>query len=384
MRPDLGPRQVGKTTLLDLLPLKSRWFLDDLGLRNRAQTDPALFLEEVQLPALIDEAQYAPNLFPELKRRIDQVRRERLKKPSSNSKPRTLYYLTGSSRPMLDDQVKESLAGRAHLYTLHGLSLAEILRSRPELKVAEILFRGTLPQLYATPELSPRQFLNEYILSFVEKDVARGSGIEKIPQFQTVLRLLAARTGQFMNFAEIAAQAGVDQKSARHWTEILSRNLLTELVPVYSTNLSKRLVKMKKLFFHDSGLSARLMGFHDPITLWNSPQIGALFESLVFSEITKTRDNHLLDWELSTWRTKDQDEIDFVLRSQDRFVLLDAKLAIHGASPFELDPEAKRVFGAHAHRAVVTSGGEISRLNRETWAVPIQRLGAWLTDALRS
>jgi predicted AAA+ superfamily ATPase len=113
-------------------------------------------------------------------------------------------------------------------------------------------------------------------------------------------------------------------------------------------------------------------------TLWTSPQAGALFESLVFSELVKTRDNHLLDWSLHVWRTKEQHEVDFILLRGGRPTFIEAKLAIHGARPFALDPEARKVFPPPHDKLVVTAGGEVLRLDRETTAVPVGELGSYL------
>jgi predicted AAA+ superfamily ATPase len=374
-----GPRQVGKTTLLDQLPLRSRLFLDDLTLRRRAQEDPGLTLDGLELPALIDEAQYAPNLFPEIKLRIDRSRRTRARAPAeSGARREPLYYLTGSNRLQLDENVKESLAGRSHLYTLHGLSVREILRFAPATPLKLILFRGGFPELHASPTLRPVGYLNDYIATFVEKDIALSAGISKLDEFRTVLQLLAARTGQFLNVSEVATAAGVDGKTAHAWIGYLERSAILQRVAPYATNLSKRIVKMPKLFFYDSGLSARLQGHNAEDTLWTSPQAGALFESLVFSELVKTRDNHLLDWSLHVWRTKEQHEVDFILLRGGRPTFIEAKLAIHGARPFALDPEARKVFPPPHDKLVVTAGGEVLRLDRETTAVPVGELGSYL------
>ncbi len=370
-----GPRQVGKTTLLNQLLPASTLYLDDLSLRLRAQSDPGLVLNHQDLPCLIDEAQYAPNLFPEIKRRVDQLRRERLKTETSRS---TLYFLTGSNRLLLDRTVMESLAGRAHLYSLHGLSVREIMASFPSLSVKEILFKGGFPELYTDKGLHTQRYLNDYVLSFIEKDIASAEGIAKMGEFQTVLSLLAARTGQFINLSEIAGAAGVDQKTVQSWLSMLQRNFIVDLVPPFHSNLSKRITKMKKLFFYDVGLCARLQGHNDLNTLWNSNQAGSLFETLVFSELVKTKDNFLKDWRIFTWRTKEQNEVDFVLQSGNKFIFIEAKLAIHGAQPFDLDAEAKKVFPGPQSKIVVTAGGEKTSLSRDTVAMPIQLLGSHL------
>lgn len=373
-----GARQVGKTTLLDQLSPKSRLLLDDLGLRQRAQSDPALVLDAAALPCLIDEAQYAPNLFPEIKLRIDRLRREKLR--AGRKSDSTQYYLTGSNRLLLDKGVKESLAGRCHIYVLHGLSVREILAQFPDLSVASILLRGGFPLLYTHPDLVASHYLNDYILSFVEKDVAFSAGVEKLPEFETVLRLLAARTGQFLNLNEIGGAAGVDQKTVQSWIDTLSRNAILELVPPFVSNLSKRILKMKKLYFYDVGLCARLQGHSEEQPLWNSPQAGSLFETLVFSEIVKTKDNFLKEWQLYCWRTKEQQEIDFILKTPEQIYFLEAKLGIHGARPFSLDSEARKVFPGVHQKIVVTAGGDLHPLDRETSCVPIAQLGNFLLN----
>jgi uncharacterized protein len=379
-----GPRQVGKTTLLNQLDLKSSLYLDDISVRSRAQSDPALVLDNVETPCLIDEAQYAPNLFPEIKLQIDRLRRERLKKTrtKSDDKTKTLFYITGSNRILLDKNVKESLAGRSHLFNLQGLSVKEIHSAFPELTIKSILWRGGFPELYTRENLSPARFLSDYISSFVEKDVAASVGVEKKDQFNTVLALLAARSGQFLNMNEIAGVAGVQQKTIQSWINSLTTNSVIDLVPAYYTNLNKRVTKMKKLFFYDTGLCARLQGHLSEETLWNSPQIGSLFETLVFGEITKTNLNFLKEWKVYNWRTKDQGEIDFVVQSESKTLLIESKMAIHGAQPFQLDPEAKKTFTKNFKKVVVTVGGNAAKLGQDTDSIPIKDLGHYLMAEL--
>lgn len=374
----LGPRQVGKSTLLEQFKIASHLVLDDLGLRERVQSDPALVLEGTQLPVLVDEAQYAPNLFSEIKLRVDKKRREALAAGTTSSS--TLFYLTGSNRTLLDETVKESLSGRSHIFFLLGLSVSEIWAWNSKIPLGQILFRGGYPELYIREGLKPVNYLNDYILTYVEKDIAISAGVEKMREFHTVLRLLAARTGQFLNMSEVAMSARVDQKTVQAWISILQRNLLVELVPTFSSNLSKRIIKMPKLYFYDTGLCARLQGHTDPDLLWHSPQVGPLFETLVFAEIKKTILNHLLPWEVFTWRTKEQNEIDFVVETPKGILLIEAKLAIQNTGRLELDVEAKKVFKTVAKKIVVTAGGEKTQLDSETEAVPISQLSAALLE----
>lgn len=374
----VGPRQVGKSTLLEQFKVASHLVLDDLGLRERVQSDPALVLEGTRLPVLVDEAQYAPNLFSEIKLRVDKKRREQ--RSSGANSASTMFYLTGSNRTLLDEKVKESLSGRSHIFFLLGLSVSEILAWNPKIPLGHILFCGGYPELYVRERLKPVHYLNDYILTFVEKDIAISAGVEKMREFHTVLRLLAARTGQFINFSEVANSANVDQKTVQAWVSILQRNLLIELVPTFSSNLSKRIIKMPKLYFYDTGLCARLQGHTDEDLLWHSNQVGSLFETLVFTEIKKTILNHLLPWEVFTWRTKEHREIDFVIQTPKGILLIEAKLGIHNIGRLELDSEAKKVFKTVAKKLVVTAGGEKVQLDSETQAVPISQLSATLLE----
>jgi predicted AAA+ superfamily ATPase len=291
-----------------------------------------------------------------------------------------MFYITGSNRLLLDKNVKESLAGRSSLHILHGFSVKEIFNHNPDVLLKDILYRGGFPDLYVRTELSVERYLNNYILSFIEKDIAQSAGINKLNEFHTVLRLLAARAGQFLQVAEVSKAAGVDKKTIDSWIYCLERNYIVKLVPTYSTNLSKRVVKMKKLFFYDTGLCARLQGFNNLESLWNSPSAGGLFESLVFSEIMKTEANFLKNWSLYTWRTKEKKEVDFILEHGEKVYLIEAKLAVHGARPFSLDSEIKKVFSKNFHKVVVTSGGKSENLGDKTRSVPISKLGSFLIE----
>lgn len=371
-----GPRQVGKTTILTQLKLKSQVFLDDLNLRTRAQHDPAFFLDDLKKPCLIDEVQYAPLLFSQIKLIVDQTRRKNLNKKQKQSQ--ALFFLTGSNKTLLDKNVKESLAGRCHLFHLHAFSVKEIIKHFPDLHLKEILFKGSFPEVYTRNNLKPQRFYDDYILSFIQKDVAFASGIQKIDQFQTILKLLAARSGQFLNLSELSRTAGVDQKTIAHWIAILKQNAIIELVEPFTKNLSKRVVKMKKLYFYDTGLCARLQGHTDAALLWNSVFVGPLFETLVFSEIIKTKDNFLKDWHLFTWRTKDQNEIDFILETSKGIVLIEVKLSLHKALPINLDREAQKEFKKIKTKIVVVAFGEVENLDSTTKKVPIFKLGEYL------
>lgn len=374
-----GPRQVGKTTLLSALPhIKSSAYLDDLSLRERANSDPALFLEGFEAPILIDESQYAPAIFPEIKLHIDSLRRKALMEGKPTPKA-PIYYLTGSNKTDLDRKVKESLAGRCHLYSLSPLSISEILNYQAEILVKTILYRGGLPELHTRENLSVSSYLNDYIISFLEKDIARSEGVQNVSQYINFLKLLAVRSGQFLNQSEIANASGISVPTVAKWLEGLERNHIIYLIPGYSSNLSKRIVKMPKLYFFDTGIIARLMGFSSEELLWNSPQSGHVFETLGVLEVLKTKENYLKDWNIYTWRTKEQNEIDLIVEDpQGKRLFIEFKMAIQNVSSFSLDKEALKVFTSPHRKILVTPGGKEMELGDNTRQVPIGRLKEYL------
>src|SRR5579872_4892138 len=183
----LGPRQCGKSTLFastcSNIPNFHEITFDDLQLRQLANQDPALFLQQFEPPLLLDEIQYVPNLFPELKKKIDQIKRSDVFHAGLSKKPVTLFRLTGSNQILMDKNIKESLAGRASYYHLNTLTVHEILQALPETPLKDILFKGGWPELYTNDELSVTGFLNDYIRSYIEKDIILNAGIQKMSEF---------------------------------------------------------------------------------------------------------------------------------------------------------------------------------------------------------
>lgn len=204
-----GPRQCGKSSLL--LHLDSEFkelSLDDPSLRDLAQNDPELFLRQFDSQKLfIDEAQYAPALFPSLKRKADLFKRE-------NKKSQTILRLTGSNQILMDRNVKESLAGRASFFDMNTLSVAEILAAR-KTHIQDILYMGGWPELHAKNKTDPKKFLDDYINSYVEKDIVLAAGIQKSREFLKCVQLLAGRVGELLDFSSLARDVGVDGKTIK-------------------------------------------------------------------------------------------------------------------------------------------------------------------------
>lgn len=381
----IGPRQCGKSTLLaapDSNPSSTVFqeiTFDDLQFRQLANQDPALFLQQFEPPLLLDEVQYVPQLFPELKKRVDQLKRLNVFNSSPIQPLKIIFRLTGSNQILLDKNIKESLAGRAAYYYLNTLSVHEILSALPDTSIKEILFKGGWPELYSNTQLATTTYLNDYIRTYVEKDIALSVGIQKIAEFHTVLRLLASRTGQEIRYTEISNDSGVSSVTVKEWTSLLERADLIYLLKPYHTNLNSRLIKTPKLYFLDTGLAVRLQGWSEATPLMSSPQIGALFETLVLAEIVKFIRNYQKDWELFFWRTKEKEEIDFILKTHDNIHVFESKLSMQAIPNMISYPSTfKKQFSPQNPLIVVTYGGKKLKLSAQCATMPISELHDYL------
>lgn len=382
----LGPRQCGKSTLFASLATKENHFqevtFDDLQIRQLANRDPALFLQQFGTPLLLNEVQYVPNLFPELKRKIDELKRKATFQSNNHLETTVLFRLTGSNQILMDKNIKESLAGRASYYHLNTLTVHEILNALPKTKINDIIFKGGWPELYTSPNISVTTYLNDYIRTYVEKDILLSAGIQKISAFHTILGLLSARTAQLLDYSDIAKDSGISAVTVKEWIGLLERADLVYLLKPYFSNLNKRLIKTPKLFFLDTGLAVRLQGWQDSMPLFNSPQIGSLFETLVLNEIVKFIRNYGKDWQLFFWRTKESEEIDFVLKtSQNNIYAFEAKLTMQNTPKAVRYPAAfQKHFLPKTPLVLVTFGGKQLQLSADCLSLPIAELHDYLKN----
>jgi len=296
-----GPRQVGKTTLLEHRGSgRSYVTLDDLEQRVIARNDPALFLQMHPAPATIDEVQYAPQLLRQLKLSVDKVRRP------------GMYWLTGSQKFHLMQGITETLAGRVAIIDLLGFSQAEI-EGRAEssepfaptgqwlanakaaagapthwMDIYRQIWLGAFPAPLLGGDAVRDIFYSSYIQTYIQRDVRALSRVGDELAFHRLLRAAAARTGQLINFADMARDVDVDQKTIKAWLSILETAGLVHLLRPYHSNLSKRLVKTPKLYFLDTGLCAYLTGWSSPQTREAGALSGAMLETWRFAEILKS------------------------------------------------------------------------------------------------
>lgn len=327
-----GARQVGKTTMLRHLAdgtARTYVSLDDIAARELATQDPALFFQTYTPPILIDEVQYAPQLFPYIKMMAD-----------ASDEPGA-FWLTGSQYYSAMRHVQESLAGRIGLLEMLPLSQAEILgsesfeppdftfsdwRARENLRPAqdaarifEHIWRGGMPGVQQANAEIRNTFFESYISSYLLRDVALLGNVQQMRAFQTFLVALAALTGQQLNYATVAESAGISQPTAKQWIKLLEGLGVVYLLPAFSSNTLKRLVRTPKLYFRDTGLASYLAGWPTPLTLQNGPSSGAFLENYVVMEFVKTYSYAPVQADLSYYRNKDGKEIDLII-SQDRIL----------------------------------------------------------------
>jgi predicted AAA+ superfamily ATPase len=319
----------------------------------------------------IDEAQYAPALFPSLKRRADLYKRE------AQNKSKTILRLTGSNQILMDRNIKESLAGRASFFDMNTLSVAEILSAKKS-SIQNILYMGGWPELHARENKDAKKFLDDYINSYVEKDIVLAAGIQKSREFLKFVKLLAGRVGGILDLSSFANDVGVDSKTIKDWVSILEQMHIVVLVKPFSSNLTSRLIKSPKIYFIDTGLACRLQGWTSAEPILTSPQQGALFENLVFSEIYKTNINYQLGWDIFHWRSRDGEEIDFLIQMDiNRFLFIESKVSSTKIKEPMLFPEVKKVFQKKSIELIVCHQEGSHLLNKN---VPISYLKKFLLE----
>lgn len=330
-----GPRQVGKTSLLNHLGTHKLIQFDDLSIRNFAQENPSLFFEEFSGPLILDEATLAPQIFPELKRRVDL---QRLNRQEGSPSPPLDIWITGSNQTLLQKEVRESLAGRANYFLLNTLSLHELESSFSQsITLSNLLMKGGWPELHASPELNPVQYLNDFIATFIEKDIVSAAGIAKKGAFGKTLQLAAARAGQLINFSDLAKNVGVDTTTVQAWLSLLEQNGILRILQPFYINLNQRLTKTPKIYLEDTGLAARLQGWREFEPLMLSPYFGSLIENLALAEITRFFINRGIEPQIYFIRSKEHVEVDFLIQlSNQRFIAVEVKTSPENLSPAQV------------------------------------------------
>lgn len=333
-----GARQVGKSTLLKHCDENRNYVsLDDLSERELAINEPKLFLETHKAPLIIDEIQYAPNLLSYIKLIVDK------------SDKKGQYWLTGSQQFHLMKNVSESLAGRVGILDLMGLSLVELSQTPnnepffPDLEYIEkrrenhknystsnifkIIYNGSFPALNNQDEFQDRNaFYSAYIRTYIERDIKDLSSISNEMKFLNFIRVVAARTGQVLKYSELANAVDISEPTAKTWLSVLVSSNLVYLLEPYYCNITKRMTKMPKIYFLDTGLCSYLTGWSSPEVIEKGAMNGAFFETFVVSEILKSY-RHNGERPLIYWyRDTQQKEIDLLIERDGKLHPIEIKL----------------------------------------------------------
>ena len=381
----IGPRQVGKTTMLEHLMEGSgrqKVTLDDVENRRLAQSDPALFLEMHPAPVLIDEVQYAPQLFSYIKINVD------------NGAAPGSYWLTGSQAFQLMELAQESLAGRTAIVHMSALSQSELygdgtteplslklenlnrrkehLSSCNSMEMFERIWNGGMPGHRSGRYTDRDVFYSSYIQTYINRDVSDMiPGVDKL-LFADFIRAAACRVGQMLNTHDIAQDVGVSDDTAKRWLQVLEKSEVVFYLRPYSNNLLKRTVKTPKMYFFDTGLAAYLTKYSNPEILMNGAINGAILENYTVAEIRKTWLNSAKECLLHYYRDKDTNEIDMVIEADGELHPLEIKKSTNPgaelASAFKVLDKGSVPRGAGA---ILCLREEISAIDRNTFILPI-------------
>lgn len=379
-----GPRQVGKTTMLQKLMEdtdRSYVCLDDLNERALAKNDPELFLQIHKPPVLIDEIQYAPELFTYIK-----IIADRMKEPGA-------FWLTGSQAFKLMEGIRESLAGRVAVMSLTPLSQAEI--SERELQpfkvdlgdlserkgkripadldgIYERIYRGSMPAIVSGQITNIHMFYSSYISTYIERDVREISDSIDSLKFMRFVTAVAARCGQMINMAEIAKDADINQKQVKDWLGILETLGIIFYLHPYSNNLLKRLIKTPKLYFYDTGLVCYLTRWSSAETLANGAMSGAILENYVISEVAKSFLGCGQEPFMYYYRDKDAKEIDIVLERDGELNPIEIKRSSNpGKELTKVFSLLDRASVPKGKGAIICMKQDLSAIDKDNYIIPV-------------
>ena len=381
-----GPRQVGKTTMLQsLMEGTDRTYvsLDDLNIRALAKSDPAMFFQIYKTPIFIDEVQYAPELFTYIKIMVDK-----------NHQPGE-FWLTGSQIFKLMQGVQESLAGRIAVLNLSSLSQNEIYNScsnvpftidfkvlgdrQKAIKAAttpEIfkrIFTGGMPAIVSGKYKDGNIFYMSYLSTYLERDVKELSGSIESLKFMKFITAVACRTSQIVNYADIARDADINQITAKSWLSILETLGIIFYLHPYSNNILKRAIKTPKLYLYDTGLCTYLTKWSSPETLESGAMNGAMLENYVVSEIFKSYNNSAKTPFIYYYRDKDMKEIDLIIEADGKLSPIEIKKTASPAS--QLTKVFKTLDRANIERgngAVLCMKEELMAFDSQNYIIPIR------------
>ncbi len=380
-----GPRQAGKTTLLQHLFGDSYRYvsLDLPDVREAATADPRGFLDAYPPPVVFDEVQHAPDLLPYVRERIDADRT----RPGQ-------YILTGSQSLHLMERVTESLAGRTAVLRLLPLSRREEVGEPgaplpwepgatvepgarpPAVDAWRMFLRGQYPELVAHPDRDPLLWHASYVQTYLERDVRMVRQVGDLGQFQGFLRALAARSAALLNLSELARDLGIAVNTVKAWLAVLEATDQILILRPYFVSLGKRLVKRPKVYFTDVGTLCYLVGLRDPEHARAGPMAGAIVETAVVSEVYRRLLHRGAEARLHFWRTSSGSEVDLVVEAEGGVVPLEVKASATPRPPMAAGIQAFReALGARAAPGFLVHLGSVRHpLGGGVTALPVSDL----------
>lgn len=384
-----GQRQVGKSTMLNHIREDNRRYvsLDDMNARRLAETDPELFFETYGLPILIDEFQRVPSILLEIKKIVDE-------KALNGEENEGLFWLTGSQKFKMMQNVSESLAGRIAVFDLAGLSTAEIENRPSELfkpnlddiknrikdskdknihDIFELIFKGSMPKIITT-DIERDRYYSDYVNTYLERDIKELAQVGKLNEFYDFLVFMAARTSQELKYSEISSAIGISAPTAKAWVSILERSGIIYILHPYSTNITKRLIKTPKMYFMDTGLAAYLCRWPNAETLENGAMDGAFFETYVVTEIVKSYYNAGKRPDLYYYRDIDGKEIDLLIVEGNNIYPIEIKKSKNPSNPDKNFSVLNKLKMNIKTGLVICMANELLPFNRDTWFCPVKIL----------
>ena len=317
-----GPRQSGKTTLIrNMFPHLPCYSLESLDIRSFAENDPIAFLNQNEEGMILDEVHNAPDLLSYIQGIVDEH-------------PDKRYILSGSSQFAMLKRVTQSLAGRTAVFELMPLSYSETKDLTADVPLDKLLFNGFYPAIYSGRNV-PEFLYPAYMKTYLDRDVRDLLQIKDMMQFHIFIKLCAGRIGSLFKASELANEIGVSPNTITSWLSVLQASYIVTLLPPYFENTSKRLTKMPKLYFLDTGLACYLLGIESSEQLSRDKMRGALFENFVVTEALKQRYNQGKESNLYFYRDSNQNEIDLLLKRNTRLYGIEIKSSMTYHKDFE-------------------------------------------------
>lgn len=317
----IGPRQVGKTSILERTFPEYTYVSLDVGAHAEgAETRPEEFLTRYPPPVILDEIQYAPSFFRHIKAFVD-----------AHKGKNGLFIVTGSQNFILMEAVSDSLAGRAAVIPFLGLSAVEWENAQePESRYTwkDFIWKGAYPALWTDSDSTPSRdrWYQGYVATYIERDIRNLLKVGSMRDFERFIRACAARCGQTLNLSELGRDVGISTTTSKQWLSVLQASNQVFLLEPYYRSLGKRISKSPKLYFSDTGLAAYLMGFASPDSLWSSMQAGALWENHVVNQWVRWKDWHEPSLGIWYWRDQVGNEVDLLIEKNQKLFPIECKL----------------------------------------------------------